>query len=551
VITWPTPAPITYGTALNATQLDATANVAGNFVYSPPAGTVLGVGSQTLSTTFTPTDTIDYSVTTVEVSLTVNPATPTITWATPAAITYGTMLSATQLDATANTAGSFSYSPPAGTVLSAGSQTLSVTFTPTDTTDYTTAKASVTLTVNQATPVITWPTPAAITYGTALSATQLDATASVPGALVYSPSAGTILTAGVQTLTVTFTPTDATDYTTAKATVTLTVNQATPTVTWATPAAITYGTALSGTQLDATASVKGTFTYQPAAGVVLAAGTQTLTATFAPVDATDYTIAKASVQLVVNKAILTVTATNLSKVYGAMLPALTYTITGFVNGDTAANAVTGTPALSTTATARSGVGDYPITVSIGSLVAANYVFTFVPGKLAVTPATLTVKASNASVPYDKPLPTLTYTITGYVNGDTSSVVTGRPTETTAAKEGWVPGSYPITISQGTLAAKNYVFAFVNGALTITPLGRTTKPVFSPKPGISVSSQIVTITDKMPGAMIFYALHGETPTMSSHRYMGPITINSTETIKAIAIVKGYSESLVATATYTIE
>ena len=51
---------------------------------------------------------------------------------------------------------------------------------------------------------------------------------------------------------------------------------ATPTVTWAAPAAITYGTALSATQLDATASVPGTFTYTPAAGTILGAGTQTL-----------------------------------------------------------------------------------------------------------------------------------------------------------------------------------------------------------------------------------------------------------------------------------
>jgi hypothetical protein len=74
--------------------------------------------------------------------------TPTITWATPAAITLGTPLSATQLDATANVAGTFAYTPAAGTVLGVGVQTLGVRFTPTDTVDYTTATASVTLTVN-------------------------------------------------------------------------------------------------------------------------------------------------------------------------------------------------------------------------------------------------------------------------------------------------------------------------------------------------------------------------------------------------------------------
>ena len=168
---------------------------------------------------------VDYSGTATG-TLTINQATPTITWATPAAITYGTALSAAQLDASSTVAGTFAYTPTSGTVLGAGSQTLSVTFTPTDTTDYTTAKGSVQLAVNKATPTITWATPAAITYGTVLNSTQLDATASVPGSFVYNSVAGTTPPVGSDTLSVTFTPTDAIDYTTATATVTLTVNSA-------------------------------------------------------------------------------------------------------------------------------------------------------------------------------------------------------------------------------------------------------------------------------------------------------------------------------------
>jgi hypothetical protein len=77
--------------------------------------------------------------------------TPKITWSAPAAVTFGSALSSTQLDATASVAGTFAYSPTAGTVLQTGvGQTLSVTFTPTDTTDYTTATASTTITVNPA-----------------------------------------------------------------------------------------------------------------------------------------------------------------------------------------------------------------------------------------------------------------------------------------------------------------------------------------------------------------------------------------------------------------
>ena len=60
LVTWNTPAPIVYGTPLGPAQLNATANTPGVFVYDPPAGTVLDVGSHTLTVTFTPADSVDY-----------------------------------------------------------------------------------------------------------------------------------------------------------------------------------------------------------------------------------------------------------------------------------------------------------------------------------------------------------------------------------------------------------------------------------------------------------------------------------------------------------
>jgi hypothetical protein len=196
----------------------------------------------------------------------VNKATPTITWATPAAISYGTALSATQLDASSTVAGAFAYSPKAGMVLSAGSQKLTVTFTPTNTTDYATTTASVTLTVNKVTPAITWATPKAITYGTALGVTQLDATSTVAGTFTYSPAAGTVLSAGQQTLTVTFTPTNTTDYATTTASVTLAVNAAPSFTLSASPTSLTVAQGAIG-KTTITVSGKNGFT----GGVTLAA----------------------------------------------------------------------------------------------------------------------------------------------------------------------------------------------------------------------------------------------------------------------------------------
>ena len=103
--------------------------------------------------------------------------TPTITWTTPAAIVYGTALGATQLNATTAASPGRSSTRRGGTVLSARApQTLSVTFTPTE---RRTTPATETVDDHgdaKATPTITWATPAAIVYGTALSATQLNAT---------------------------------------------------------------------------------------------------------------------------------------------------------------------------------------------------------------------------------------------------------------------------------------------------------------------------------------------------------------------------------------
>jgi len=165
--------------------------------------------------------------------------------------------------------------------------------------------------------------------------------------------------------------------------VSITVTQATPLITWAPPTAIAYGTHLSATQLDATSSVPGTFTYSPALGTELGVGTQTLSVTFTPTDTTDYTSATKSVSISVSKAVLTVTATSVSRPFGASNPALSYTVSGFVNGDTS-SVVTGSASCSTTAVASSTGGTYPVTCSQGTLSATNYTFVEVPGTLTVT-----------------------------------------------------------------------------------------------------------------------------------------------------------------------
>lgn len=75
IITWNNLAAINYGTPLSSLQLNATANVAGNFDYTPSSGTVLNIGNNALSVTFTPADKVDYTTITATASLVVLPAT--------------------------------------------------------------------------------------------------------------------------------------------------------------------------------------------------------------------------------------------------------------------------------------------------------------------------------------------------------------------------------------------------------------------------------------------------------------------------------------------
>ena len=112
---------------------------------------------------------------------------PTITWAMLTPISYGTGLSATQLDASTTLTGTFTYSPPSGTLLNAGSQTLSVTFTPTNRIDYSTATASVTLTVAPAIPTITLTSSSnPSTYGSPLTFTATVTPATATGTVTFT-----------------------------------------------------------------------------------------------------------------------------------------------------------------------------------------------------------------------------------------------------------------------------------------------------------------------------------------------------------------------------
>jgi hypothetical protein len=222
VINWPAPSEIPFGEPLGPAQLNATTSAPGSFTYSPSAGQVLSPGTHTLSVIFIPTDE-NLSSSEASVSLVVRKATPTIKWPAPPSMPYGTPLSEIQLNATASVSGIMVYTPAAGEVPQAGKRTLSVDFVPDETNDYTDARAEVSIVVTKANPVITWANPAPISYGTPLSESEFNASASIPGTFVFTPAKGTVLTPGKQSLEAVFAPEDGANYASAQATVSILV----------------------------------------------------------------------------------------------------------------------------------------------------------------------------------------------------------------------------------------------------------------------------------------------------------------------------------------
>ena len=318
-----------------------------------------------------------------------------------------------------------------------------------DTSSVVSGSPDLSTTATTTSPVGTYPIN--ITLGT-LAATNYDFSL-VPGTLTVTAQAPT-------TIALTATPGSTTTY---GQSVTFTATVSPTTSGGATPIG-TIQFEVNGVDLgSAVTLVNGSAT--SVATTTIAAGEQTIEAVYSG-DSNYAPNTQTSTQTV-DPATLTVTANNASKVYGQANPTFTDTITGFVNGDTS-SVISGTPTLSTTATTASGVGTYAIAVGVSGLSASNYIFTGVNGTLTIDPATLTVTANNLDMNHYDTVPTLTYAITGFVNGDTSSVVSGSPQLFTSATSTSSAGLYPITVGPNTISAANYDFTFVPGTLTVHP-----------------------------------------------------------------------------------
>jgi hypothetical protein len=144
-------------------------------------------------------------------------------------------------------------------------------------------------------------------------------------------------------------------------------------------------------------------------------------------------------------------------------------LSGVFGGDTV-TLVTGS-ATGAFATPDVGAGK-TVTVSglsLGGADAGNYILAQLTTTADITPVVLTVTADAKSRVYGQTNPALTTTITGFVNGETTSILSGGAALVTTADAASVPGEYTISAALGTLGATNYTFTFVDGTLTVTAL----------------------------------------------------------------------------------
>lgn len=167
--------------------------------------------------------------------------------------------------------------------------------------------------------------------------------------------------------------------------------------------------------------------------------------------------------LTITKAPLSAKVDDATKIYGSLNPAFTIEYYGLKNDETTP-AWSKTPTFQTEATQSSCVGKYEVKAVNG--VPINYdLGEITAGTLTVTPASLTIKANDATRQYFSDDPSFGYTCNGFVNGENEEVLSPKPTLATSANKSSSVGTYPIKASEASNS--NYSISYVDGTLTIT------------------------------------------------------------------------------------
>ena len=248
----------------------------------------------------------------------------------------------------------------------------------------------------------------------------------------------------------------------------------------------------------------------------------------------------------------TVATPTFSPATGTYTSAQTVTIFDATSGATIYYTTNGS-----TPTTSSAVYSAPITVSSSETLEAIAVksgdtnSTVATATYTITPAT-TVTTPTFSVPGGTYTSAQTVSISDATSGATIYYTTNGTAPTTSSEVYSGPITVGATETLEAIAVKSgdTNSAVASAAYTITPPTTVSTPIFTPPAGTYTSTQTVSISDATSGATIYYTTNGTTPTTSSAVYAGPITVSSSETLEAIAVKSGDTNSAVASAAYTI-
>ena len=169
-------------------------------------------------------------------------------------------------------------------------------------------------------------------------------------------------------------------------------------------------------------------------------------------------------------------------------------------------------------------GTYTLTASASGLTSVSAV-------IVVSYPVLTVTANKATRSYGAGNPALTYNVAGYVNGDTSSILSGAPSLTTTALATSPVATYPITITAGSLqTSSNYTFSFVNGTLTVSQATSTA--------AITAATNYVTLGHNI-------TFNGSAVSTTSGTPTGSMIFSSGATVLGVGTLSNGSTSLAST------
>jgi hypothetical protein len=192
-------------------------------------------------------------------------------------------------------------------------------------------------------------------------------------------------------------------------------------------------------------------------------------------------------------------------------------------------AVTGPATVAGSLLTITGAGPVSVTASQSGNASYSAATPVVRG-FTVNPAALTVTANNASRAYGAANPAFTYAIMGFVNSETSAVVSGTATETTTATSTSGAGAYPITFSTEGLVAANYTFNYVSGALTVSG-GVAQTITFNSIPNVTYGGGPITLTATASSGMpVTYAFTGPVTVSGSTLTIigaGPVTVTAAQ------------------------